>query len=448
MGQLTDSRRGGLARRHVAAVTLGNALEFYDFLTYAFFSIQIGRAFFPNHGAYGSLMLSLATFGSGFVTRPIGAFFIGGFSDRIGRRPAMILSYSLMGASIIALAIVPSYSTIGVAAPVLAVCIRMIQGFSLGGEVGCNTAFLIEASSPGRRGLVVSWQGVSQYMASAAASLVGLALTRFLAPEVFETYGWRIAFLLGALTLPFGLWLRRSLPETLHTPETGPHVAHEGEARLRTAWRCRRVIILGLIVLGAGTIGTYIFEYVATYAQATLHMRTASGFAAVLAGNVLSIGALLLGGWLSDRLGRRPINIWGNLALLVLIYPVFLWITTTRSNLALVLGVAVLTFVANFPGGAIYATLSESLPKTIRGGGFAVVYAVSIAALGGTTQLVVTWLIHVTGDPIAPAWYLIGATAIGQIALMLLPESAPAKTFARTAALAGPAMPAAPGLAP
>jgi MHS family citrate/tricarballylate:H+ symporter-like MFS transporter len=438
-----DRRPATLARRHVLAATLGNALEFYDFLTYAFFSIQIGHAFFPAQGAYASLMLSLATFGSGFVTRPIGALFIGSFSDRVGRRPAMILSYALMGGSIVALAVIPSYAAIGVAAPVLAILVRMIQGFSLGGEVGCNTAFLMEAASLRRRGLVVSWQGASQYIASAAASLVGLALTRLLAPDAFEAYGWRIAFLLGALTLPFGLWLRRSLPETLHEPETGRHVKREGEGRLRTAWRYRRVVVLGLLVLGAGTIGTYIFQYIATYAQATLHMRAASGFAAELVGYTLSIGALLLGGWLSDRVGRRPVTIGANLALLILVYPVFLWITTARTDLALVVGVAVLTVVANFPGGAFYAALSESLPKTIRGGAFAVVYAVSVAALGGTTQLVVTWLIHVTGDPIAPAWYLIGATAVGQVALLLMPESAPVKSRDRTPAIAAPAITAA-----
>jgi MFS family permease len=424
-------------------VTLGNALEFYDFLTYAFFSIQIGRAFFPTQSAYGSLMLSLATFGSGFVTRPIGALVIGSFSDRVGRRPAMILSYSLMGASIVALALIPPFLVIGVAAPVLAICIRMIQGFSLGGEVGCSTAFLMEASSPGRRGLVVSWQGASQFTAAAAAGLVGLGLTRLLAPPAFEAYGWRIAFLLGAVTLPFGLWLRRSLPETLHDPEAGPHVVREGEARLHTAWRYRRIIILGLIVLGSGTIGTYIFQYIATYAQATLHMPASSGFAAELIGYTLSIGALLAGGWVSDRIGRRPVNICANLALLVLIYPVFLWITTARSDLSLVLGVAVLSVVANFSGGSIFAALSESLPKAIRGGGFAVVYAVSISALGGTTQLVVTWLIHVTGNPIAPAWYLIGATAMGQIAFLLMPESAPVKSRARPPGIAEPARAAA-----
>jgi MFS transporter, MHS family, citrate/tricarballylate:H+ symporter len=435
-----DGRAPRLARRHVLAATLGNALEFYDFLTYAFFSIQIGHAFFPVQSAYGSLMLSLATFGSGFVTRPIGALVIGSLSDRVGRRPAMILSYALMGGSIVALAVIPPYAVIGAAAPILAVLVRMIQGFSLGGEVGCNTAFLMEAASPRSRGLVVSWQGASQYIAAAAGSLVGLGLTHLLAPAAFEAYGWRIAFLLGAVTLPFGLWLRRGLPETLGAPETGMHTARAGEARLRTAWRYRRVIVLGLFVLGAGTIGTYIFEYIATYAQATLHMQAASGFAAQLIGYTLSIGAMLLGGWLSDRVGRWPVTVFSNLALLILIYPVFLWITTTRSNLALVVGIALLTTVSNIPGGAFYTALSESLPKMIRGGAFAVVYAVSVAALGGTTQLVVTWLIHVTGDPIAPAWYLIGATAVGQVAYMLMRESAPAKIAAAPRPAVAPAV--------
>ncbi len=144
-------------------MTIGNALEFYDFLIYGFFSIQIGHAFFPAQSAYGSLMLSLATFGAGFVTRPIGALVIGAYSDRVGRRPAMMLCFILIGASIVAMALTPSYASIGIAAPILAVIARMVQGFSLGGEVGSNTAYLMEAASPARR-------GVSSYRGSAPAN--------------------------------------------------------------------------------------------------------------------------------------------------------------------------------------------------------------------------------------------------------------------------------------
>jgi MHS family citrate/tricarballylate:H+ symporter-like MFS transporter len=209
-----------LQRRHIVAVTLGNALEFYDFVTYAFFSIQIGRAFFPSHSAYGSLMLSLATFGAGFLTRPIGAWVIGNYADRAGRRPAMMLCFVLMGCAIVGMAVIPTYASIGLAAPILAVIFRMVQGFSLGGEIGSNTAYLSEAAAPHNRGFVVSWQGASQNVAVAVGGLVGVALTTLLPAAMLDAYGWRIAFLLGAVTVPFGLWLRKSLPETLHGAQT------------------------------------------------------------------------------------------------------------------------------------------------------------------------------------------------------------------------------------
>src|ERR1700722_7817240 len=146
-----------LTGRAILGATIGNMLEFYDFITYSFFAIQIGHTFFPAQGPFASLMLSLATFGAGFVTRPIGALVIGAYPDRVGRRPAMMLSFTMMGAAVVSLALIPSYRTIGIAAPILAVLARMVQGFSLGGEVGPTTAFLLEAAPPNRRGLTVSW---------------------------------------------------------------------------------------------------------------------------------------------------------------------------------------------------------------------------------------------------------------------------------------------------
>src|SRR6201996_7442205 len=184
--------------RSTLAVTIGNMLEFYDFITYSFFAIQIGHTFSPSNSQFGSLMLSLATFGVGFVTRPIGGIVIGHYSDRAGRRPAMMLSFTMRGTAIIVLALTPSYETIGIAAPVIAILARMVQGFSLGGEVGPTTAYLMEAAAPGRRGFAVSWQPASQEVAATAGALVGVILSKLLTDAELQSYGWRIAFLLGA----------------------------------------------------------------------------------------------------------------------------------------------------------------------------------------------------------------------------------------------------------
>ena len=420
----------GVKRSHVFAAALGNALAFYDFLTYALFAIQIGHVFFPSSSAYGSLMLSLATFGAGFVTRPIGAVVLGRYADRVGRRPCMMLCFLMLGGAIGAMAVIPSYRTIGIAAPVLAILARMTQGFALGGEIGANTAFLTEAAPELRRGYIVAWQGASQFIALSVASLVGVALTSWLSSSALEAYGWRIAFLVGAATVPFGYWMRSRLPETLQVSPAGSAApAHPGKESetLRSVRRHARVIVLGVIVLATSTVGTYIFTYIVTYAQTTLHLPARIGFIAELVNYLVTIPTILIAGWLSDRVGRRPLNVWGNLAFLVAIYPAFVWVAAKPSAFSLVLSMAVLGSLGNISFGAFCAGLSEALPQNIRSSGFATVYSVAVAAFGGTTQLVVTWLIHVTGSALAPAWYLVGATVVGQVALMLFPETAPVR---------------------
>ncbi|MGZ5937635.1 MAG: MFS transporter, partial [Rhizomicrobium sp.] len=391
------------------------------------FAIQIGHAFFPSHTAYGSLMLSLATFGAGFVTRPIGGLVIGAYADRAGRKPAMVLTFTMMGTAIVVLALIPSYAAIGIAAPILAVLARMVQGFSLGGEVGPTTAYLLEAAPVRGRGLAVSWQGASQGIAAGLGGLVGVGLSSVMAPGALDAYGWRIAFLLGAITLPFGLWIRRSLPETLHAPDTNiaARRAHAGLDAIRENFR---IIALALVVLASGTIGTYVFNYMTTFAQNTLHLPPTIAFLATTIGQVVTVASVLYGGWLSDRIGRRPVMIWSNLVYLGLILPVFFWIVETRSTLALIVGLSSLGIAGALKGGAFFVAVAETLPKRIRGTAFATIYASSIALFGGTTQLVITWLIQVTGNPMAPAWYLVAATLLGQTALMLILESAPAKT--------------------
>jgi MFS transporter, MHS family, citrate/tricarballylate:H+ symporter len=414
-------------RRAAIAATVGNMLEFYDFITYSFFAIQIGHTFFPTQSEYGSLMLSLATFGAGFVTRPIGGIVLGIYSDRVGRRPAMLLSFALMGGAILTISLAPSYNTIGLAAPIIVIAARMVQGFALGGEVGPTTAYLLEIAPPERRALVVSWQPASQEIAATAGAMVGVILSRMMAPETLDAYGWRVAFLIGAVCLPFGFWMRRTLPETIPQDEGGAR-EHQRKSHLSLARRHIGVIGLALMILASGTISTYVTQYMTTYAQNTLHVTPTLAFTVSLVSNGLQIVGALLGGWLADRLGRKPVMIWPQLVVLVLTYPTFLWIVHAPGALSLLFGFGVLSIVGSLPFTAFYATFIEALPQSIRGGVFATVYAVAIASFGGTAQLVVTWLLHVTGDPLAPAWYLLVAAAIGLLAMSLMPETAPVKT--------------------
>jgi MFS transporter, MHS family, citrate/tricarballylate:H+ symporter len=423
-----------LTGRAILAATIGNMLEFYDFITYSFFAIQIGHTFFPSHSQFASLMLSLATFGAGFVTRPLGGLVIGAYSDRVGRRPAMMLSFGMMGSAIIVVALTPSYAAIGIAAPILVIVARMVQGFSLGGEVGPTTAYLMEAAAVDKRGLSVSWQPASQQIAATAGALIGAGLSQVMTSAALDSYGWRIAFLIGAITLPFGLWIRSGLPETLHIRETGMAMVQAPGKGLDVIRSQARIIILGLLILASGTIVTYVTDYMTTYAENTLHVATDLAFATTVVSNGLGIVAALYGGWLADRAGRWPIMVWPQLAALLLTYPIFLWIVNTRSALALLGGLGLLSLVGTIPYGAFYVALAESLPKNVRGRTFATLYAIAIAIFGGTAQLIVTWLIHVTGNAQAPAWYMLFASAVGLVAMIMMRETAPVKLLTEAGA--------------
>ena len=215
----TPPPRSAVRMRHIAAVSVGNALGFYDFLTYVYFAVYIGNAFFPAHDQTARL---LATYGAsfvGFLARPVGAMVIGPMGDRIGRKAAMTLSFLLLGAGVTGVALTPTYAQIGIAAPILVVLFRMLQGFALGGEVGPTTAFLIEAAPPERRGFYASMQYATQDAGVLVAGLIGTVLAATLSPEALQGWGWRFAILIGAAIVPFGLMLRRSLPETLHAAD-------------------------------------------------------------------------------------------------------------------------------------------------------------------------------------------------------------------------------------
>ncbi|HTX14895.1 MAG TPA: MFS transporter [Candidatus Baltobacteraceae bacterium] len=417
-------RRGSVPARHVAAVVAGNALEFYDFLTYSFFAVYIGRAFFPSSSPTASLLASLGTFGVGFVTRPIGGFVIGRMGDRLGRKPAMIFSFSLMGVAITGLALTPPHSMIGVAAPILVVFFRMIQGFALGGEVGPTTAFLLESAPAERRGFYAAFQYWTQDFSVLVSGLVGFTLANLMNEQQLQDYGWRIAFLVGAAIVPFGLMLRRSLPETFH--------ANHGGGAERVSLRPYLAMAgLGVALLASGTIATYTADYMTTYAIATLHMRANVAFAATVVVGLCGVTLDLLSGALSDHIGRRTVMLLFGVPLLFSILPAFYAISHYRSTAVLLGATAVMAGFMSMTTVPVIIWLTESFPAAIRSSGVAVIYALSIAVFGGTTQYSITWLIRATGNPLAPAWYWTVAAALGVGVMIATRETAPRKLAKR-----------------
>jgi MFS family permease len=416
--QPAETKRG-LPAKQVAAVAAGNALSFYDFLTYSFFAIQIGNTFFPGADETTRLLLSLATFGAGFLTRPLGGLIIGGMGDRIGRKPAMLLSFALMGVSLVGLALTPSYASIGIAAPIIAVLFRMLQGFALGGEIGPTTVYLIEAAPPERRGFYNGLGAATQDGSVVVAGLVGVALSSFLTAQQLNDYGWRIAFLLGASIVPFGLLVRRTLAETLDT-EAPPAARLPLKPYLPVA-------IFGVIMLASATVSNYALDYMTTYANHTLHMQTTIAFGATVVIGSFMVMADLTSGWLSDKVGRKPVMMIPYFIMMLLAVPAYLIIAHFRTATALFAASAVLSVLQGLGGGPITTWMTESLPPSLRSGGIGVIYSVSIAIFGGTTQLMIAWFIAFTGNPLAPAWYMAVALGCGAIVMAMVRETAPVK---------------------
>jgi len=415
---------GSLSWRQALAIAVGNGLEFYDFVTYAFFATQIGHTFFPSKTPGLSLLSSLATFGVGFLTRPLGAIVIGRFGDRAGRKPAMMLSLCLIGVAVTGLSLTPSYASIGALAPILVIVFRLLQGFALGGEVGPSTAFLLEAAPISRRGLYVSLQATSADTAALIAGVVGVALASTLDPVQLDAWGWRVAQLLGVCIIPFAFVLRRTLNETL----TAPATVNDENA---PATGYGRVFLLGLMMLSAATTNNYVLEYMTTYASNTLGMPAAISFGATAAIGASGLVCDTLGGWLSDRFGRKPVMIIPWLLLIVAIYPSFWVLERLRTHTALLTVSAVLNGIQTLSSATIIVAITESLPKRVRSGAIALIYALAIAVFGGSTQFLVAWIIQATGNPLAPAWYMLGGVTIGLIAMVQLPETAPTRWRSR-----------------
>ncbi|SAK82902.1 major facilitator family transporter [Caballeronia calidae] len=408
-----------ISRAAVAGAVAGNALEFYDFVIYAFFAVYIGRAFFPAGGEFGSLLASMATFGVGFLMRPLGAIVIGRFADRAGRKPAMILTVVLITIGTLGLAATPAYSVIGTAAPVIVVICRLIQGFALGGEVGPSTALLVEAAPANRRGFYASWQLASQGMAVAVGGVIGVVVSLLLTASQLASWGWRIPFLFSLLLVPVAIYIRRHIPETL---DEAPKVA-VGRPDQSSLSGNLRYVVLGTLVLLAGAVSTQIGNYMTTFAIQVLNLPPTLAQVSVLIGGALTFVFGLAGGLICDAWGRKAAMIVPRVALAVLIVPMFWWLTTAPSVASLLLATAVLAALTAASAAAGLVAIPELMPARFRSTGIAITYGVGTAIFGGTTQFAVTWIISVTHSALAPAYYVVATSVISLAATFLLPET-------------------------
>lgn len=411
--------QAGISRKAIAAAVAGNALEFYDFVIYAYFAVYIGKTFFPVGGEFGSLLAAVATFGVGFFTRPLGGVLIGAFADKAGRKPAMILTVALITVGTLGLAATPSYASIGIAAPIIVVFCRLLQGLALGGEVGPATSLLIEAAPPGRRGFYSSWQIASQGLAVALGGVFGVVLSLMLSPQDLAAWGWRVPFLVSLLLVPIAIYIRRSLPET-----HGGEQERSGASIVGAVFReHRRILVLGVLATASTAVASQVGNYMVTYAVQVLKLPAALAQGSVLMGGVMTFAFALAGGLLCDKLGRRAVNLLPRVALMLLIVPMFMWLAGAPGAGTLLTVTAILASLTAMFGSAGLVQVPELLPIAVRSTGLSLVYAIGTSLFGGTTQFVVTWLLAVTHNPMAPAWYVVGMSAVSIIAMWMLPES-------------------------
>ncbi len=409
-------------RRQILAAVIGNALEWYDFVVYGFMTAIISRLFFPTDSEYASLLAAMATFGVGFFMRPVGGILIGMYADRRGRKAALQLIILLMTLSIAMIAFAPTHAAIGAAAPVLIVAARLLQGMATGGEFASATAFLIESAPPARRGLYGSLQMVGQSVAALGGACAGMLVTQGLTPAQLDSWGWRLPFLFGLLIGPVGLWMRRHLDET----EAFVAASHDSGQRvgLRALLRehLREVLVCFGLVLSSTIMFYVVLVYMPTYAKTQLHIPLGEAFGAQVAG-LLCLTALIPGfGWLSDRIGRRPVLLLASLLYLALPYPLLGWVLVEPTPARLtVMQVALCSAIA-VGFGAISTALAEQFPVRQRSTGLALAYNFAVMLFGGFAQLIVTWLIAATGTPIAPAYYVMFGAVVGLAAAWFIAE--------------------------
>jgi len=413
--------------RAVVRVSSGNFLEMYDFMVFGYYAAAIGRAFFPSGNEFASLMLSLMTFGAGFLMRPLGALVLGAYTDKHGRRAGLVLTLGLMSIGIVTIACTPGYATIGLLAPALVLAGRLLQGFSAGMELGGVSVYLSEIATPGNKGFYVSWQSASQQMAVVFAALLGVILTATLTPQSMTSWGWRVPLLVGCAIIPFLFRLRRSLEETgeflarRHRPS-----ASEVLRSLASNWA---LVVIGTLMVTMTTVSFYmITAYTPTFGSAVLRLTSGDSLIVTLCVGASNLFWLPVMGAMSDRIGRRPLLVGCTLLMIVTAYPAMLWLVDGPTFWKLLAVELWLSFLYGSYNGAMVVFLTEIMPVEVRTAGFSLAYSLATAIFGGFTPAISTYLIQQTGNRAVPGLWLSFAAVCGLVAALVAraqPATAP-----------------------
>lgn len=368
----------------IVSGAVGNILEWYDFITYAFLAAVLGRLFFPADEPGISLLNSLAVFGVGFLIRPVGGIVFGHYGDKVGRRQALSLSIVLMGISTLVMGVLPTYEQIGIAAPLLLVLARLLQGFSAGGELIGSSIFLVEHAPANRRGLVGSYQQVTLGLGFLLGSVVATTVSLSLPEAAFESWGWRVPFLIGSVIALIGIYMRLRVTET---PEfESVRAQDEVQKRpIRTAWREHRREMLIVVGFTAGpSVDYYVYlTYLSNFAESTIGLAQSEALVANSLGLIAFVLSVPAFGALSDRIGRRPVLLGHAIATTLGSYPLFLWMDSSRTFGAVAMAAVIGgVFMGSFGGPAI-AAYTELFPARVRFSGLSIPYNITLAVCGG-----------------------------------------------------------------
>ena len=405
-------------RQAIGAAVIGNVLEWYDFSAYAFVATIIAKQFFPAENDLAALLSTFAAFGIGFLARPLGGIVIGRLADRRGRKFALILTILMMAGGTIAIGLIPGYQTLGYTAPALLVLARLAQGFSTGGEWGGSTSFIVEWAPDGRRGLFGSIHQASVSGGLLLGSGAAASLSTLLTPAAMQDWGWRVPFLLGGLLLPVGLYLRRNIGETPAFRRALSEPPSSDTLPLLLAGRA-----FGFTILW--TVTSYVMlSFMPTFTQKFAGLSRVEALWSSTAGNVALVLAIPVMGYLSDRVGRRPMLLTCTIGFIVLSYPIF-WIIVWGSRLAVILPlqICVSVLIAFFSGPGP-ASIAEIFPTRSRALWMSVGYSFAVAIFGGFAPYIATWLIDQTGSPLSPSFYVIACAAVSSVVIWRLKETA------------------------